>query len=130
MKTGIRPIVFSGLLVCCTAFAAGDPGNDQWGSSEPSDPVLQKVADATRAKDWPRARVEMLEAIRHDPQDADAHNGLGYALEKLGDLDGALKEYRTATHLDPDDSSYQHHYLDALGKIAARPDAENQKKKR
>ena len=81
-------------------------------------------------KDWPRARVEMLEAIRHDPQDADAHNGLGYALDKLGNLDGALKEYRIATHLDPDDSSYQQHYLDALGKVAARQDAEQQAKKK
>jgi Tetratricopeptide repeat len=81
-------------------------------------------------KDWPRARVEMLEAIRHDPQDADAHNGLGYALEKLGNLDGALKEYRIATHLDPDDSSYQQHYLDALGKVAARQDAEQQARKK
>jgi tetratricopeptide (TPR) repeat protein len=80
-------------------------------------------------KDWSRARVEMLEAIRHDPQDADAHNGLGYALEKLGDLDGALKEYRTATHLEPDDSSYQEHFLDALGKVAARQAQQKEKQK-
>lgn len=71
-------------------------------------------------KDWKRARVEMLEAIRHDPNDADAHNGLGYALEKLGDLDGALKQFRTATRLEPDDSSYRQHYLEALGKLAAK----------
>lgn len=80
-------------------------------------------------KDWARARVEMLEAVRHDPQDADAHNGLGYALEKMGDLDGAVKEYRTATHLEPDDSSYQEHYLDALGKIAARQAEQKEKRK-
>ena len=80
-------------------------------------------------KDWSRARVEMLEAIRHDSQDADAHNSLGYALDKLGDLDGAIREYRIATHLEPDDSSYQQHYLDALGKLAARQDAEKRKKK-
>ncbi len=81
------------------------------------------------AKDWPRARVEMLEAIRHDPNDADAHNGLGYALEKLGDLDAAVKEYRTATHLEPDDPSYQEHYIGALGKIAAREEEQRQKRK-
>ncbi len=71
-------------------------------------------------KEWKRAQVEMLEAIRHDPSDADAHNGLGYALEKLGNLDAALKEFRTATHLDPDDPTYRQHYLEALGKQAAR----------
>lgn len=75
------------------------------------------------AKDWKSARVEMIEAIRHDQSDSDAHNGLGYALEKLGDLDGAVKEYRAATNLDPDDPSYRTHYLDALVKLQARKDA-------
>jgi Flp pilus assembly protein TadD len=72
------------------------------------------------AKEWKRARVEMIEAIRHAQTDADAHNGLGYALEKLGDIDGAVKEYRTATHLEPDDPSYRTHYYDALVKIQVR----------
>jgi tetratricopeptide (TPR) repeat protein len=71
------------------------------------------------AKEWKRARVEMIEAIRHDRTDADAHNGLGYALEKLGDINGAVKEYRIATNLEPDDPSYRTHYFDALVKIQA-----------
>jgi hypothetical protein len=75
------------------------------------------------AKDWKRARVEMIEAIRLDRTDADAHNGLGYALEKLGDLDGAVSEYRIATRLEPDDTSYRTHYYDALVKIQARKEA-------
>ena len=79
------------------------------------------------AKEWKRARVEMLEAVRHDPSDADAHNGLGYALEKLGDLEGALTEYRKAARLEPDDPIYRRHYLDALGKLAAK---QAEKKKR
>ena len=69
------------------------------------------------AKEWKRARVEMIEAIRYDQNDADAHNGLGYALEKLGDILGAVKEYRIATHLEPDDPSYRTHYFDAMVKI-------------
>jgi Flp pilus assembly protein TadD len=72
------------------------------------------------AKEWKRARVEMLEALRHDQTDADAHNGLGYALEKLGDIDSAAKEYRTAMNLEPDDPTYRTHYYDALVKIQAR----------
>jgi tetratricopeptide (TPR) repeat protein len=72
------------------------------------------------AKEWKRARVEMIEAIRHDRTDADAHNGLGYALEKLGDLDAALKEYKIATQLEPDDPTYRTHYFDALVKIQLR----------
>jgi Flp pilus assembly protein TadD len=69
-------------------------------------------------KDWKRARVEMLEAIRHDPTDADAYNGLGYALEKMGDFNGAVKQYRMATHLDPQDPTYRTHYFDILSKLA------------
>jgi tetratricopeptide (TPR) repeat protein len=75
------------------------------------------------SKEWKRARVEMIEALRHDQTDADAHNGLGYALEKLGDLDAALKEYRIATQLEPDDPSYRTHYFDALVKIQLRQEA-------
>jgi hypothetical protein len=69
-------------------------------------------------KDWKRARIEMLEAIRHDPTDADAYNGLGYALEKLGDLDGAVKQYRMANQLDPADPTYRSHYFDLLSKLS------------
>jgi hypothetical protein len=69
-------------------------------------------------KDWKRARVEMLEAIRHDPTDADAYNGLGYALEKMGDLDGAVKQYRMAYQLDPADPTYRTHYFDILSRLA------------
>jgi hypothetical protein len=69
-------------------------------------------------KDWKRARVEMLEAIRHDPTDADAYNGLGYALEKMGDLDAAVKQYRMATQLDPADPTYRTHYFDILSKLS------------
>jgi hypothetical protein len=69
-------------------------------------------------KEWKRARVEMLEAIRHDPTDADAYNGLGYALEKMGDLDAAVKQYRMATQLDPADPTYRTHYFDTLSKLS------------
>jgi hypothetical protein len=69
-------------------------------------------------KDWKRARVEMLEAIRHDPTDADAYNGLGFALERMGDLNEAVKQYRMATQLDPADPTYRTHYFDILSKLA------------
>ena len=75
------------------------------------------------AKELKRARVEMIEAIRHDQSDADAHNGLGYALEKLGDIDGAVGEYHAAMNLQPDDPTYRTHYYDALVKIQARKEA-------
>jgi hypothetical protein len=80
------------------------------------------------AKEWKRARVEMLEAIRHDPTDADAHNALGYALEKLGEVQPALDQYRVASRLDPDDPSYRQHYLDALARQASEQPVKEKKR--
>lgn len=93
---------------------------------DPSNADLHREMGITYllAKEWNRARVEMIEAIRRDHTDADAHNGLGYALEKLGDLDGAVKEYHLATQLEPDDASYRTHYYEGLVKIQARKEGE------
>ena len=71
-------------------------------------------------KDWKRARIEMLEAIRSEPTDAEAYNGLAYALEKLGNLEAAVEAYRNASKLEPSDSSYRRHYFDALAKLTAQ----------
>ena len=67
--------------------------------------------------DWERARVEMLEAVHREPDNVDAHSGLAYALQKTGDLDGALKEYRLCRKMDPNDTSYQDHYVEVLGQL-------------
>ena len=67
--------------------------------------------------DWERARVEMLEAVHQEPEDVDAHSGLAYALEKLGDFDDSLKQYRICTHLDPHDTTYRDHYVEVLGML-------------
>lgn len=67
--------------------------------------------------DWEGARIEMLEAVRREPENVDAHSGLAYALEKLGDLDGALKQYQICTRMDPHDTSYRDHYVQVLGQL-------------
>lgn len=69
--------------------------------------------------DWESARIEMLEAVRREPENVDAHSGLAYALEKLGDLDEALKQYKVCTQLDPHDTSYRDHYVQVLGQLYA-----------
>ncbi|MCL5005193.1 MAG: tetratricopeptide repeat protein [Acidobacteria bacterium] len=82
--------------------------------------VKYSVLTFLLAHDWERARVEMREAIHHDPGNAEAHSGLAYASEKLGNLQEALNEYLICTHLDPHDASYQRHYTEVLGEIVAR----------
>ncbi|MGH9397596.1 MAG: tetratricopeptide repeat protein [Terriglobia bacterium] len=96
---------------------------------DPDNPGLHHELGMTflMIREWGSAEVELREAIRRDPARAGAHNGLGYALEKLGDLQKALDQFRIATHLDPDDSSYQDHYVEALGMLAAQ---QGEKKKK
>jgi Flp pilus assembly protein TadD len=90
-------------------------------SLDPENPNLHHELATTflMVGDWESARVELLETLRHDPNDADAHNALGFAYEKLGEIRPALDQYRIATHLDPGDDSYQRHYLEALALLPA-----------
>ena len=71
-------------------------------------------------KEWKRAVVELREAIRLDPESAEAHNHHGYALEKIDELEAALNAYRAAAQLDPTDLTYRQRYTNMLGKIYAR----------
>ena len=97
---------------------------------DPENPDLHQELGITflLMKDWERARVEYLEAIKHDPTEGAAHNGLGYALEKLGEIQPAVDEFRKAVRLDPDDSTYQEHYIEALA-IWEDQKEKNKKKK-
>lgn len=96
---------------------------------DPENPDLHRELGITflLAKDWERARVEYVEAVRHDPSEAESHNGLGYALEKLGDILAASKEFRIAMQIEPDDKSYQEHYTETI--LALQEMKEKAKKK-
>jgi TPR repeat len=97
---------------------------------DPENPDLHRELGITflLMKDWERARVEYLEAIKHDPTEAESHNGLGYALEKLGEIEAAANEFRTATRLEPDDDGYREHYVEALAEIEAHKGKEKRKR--
>ena len=55
--------------------------------------------------------AEYHEAIRRNPKDANAHNGLGYTILEFGDVTSSLAEIREAMRTKPKDSAY----LDSLG---------------
>jgi tetratricopeptide (TPR) repeat protein len=96
---------------------------------DPENPDLHRELGITflLLKDWERARVEYLEAIRHDPSEAESHNGLGYALEKLGAIEAASKEFHIAMQLEPDDKTYQEHYTETI--LALQDQKEKGRKK-
>jgi tetratricopeptide (TPR) repeat protein len=99
---------------------------------DPENPDLHRELGITflLEKDWERARVEILEALRHDPDDAEAHSNLGDALQRLGEYKAALDQYRLAEHLDPGDDSYRQHYMEALEKFAVEQAETKHKKKK
>jgi hypothetical protein len=98
---------------------------------DPDNPNLHHELGTTflMVGDWDSARIELLETLRHDPNDADAHNALGFAYEKLDEIRPAVDQYRIATHLDPGDDSYKRNYLEALALVPASPSHKKKKKK-
>ena len=56
---------------------------------------------AIEAQDWKKATAALKKAVAAEPKNADAHNFLGYALRKDGDVDRALDAYDQALKLNP-----------------------------
>ena len=111
MKATIRSTILSLCLASGAAFAAGDPG----ASSVPQpqkDPVLEKVAAATRVKDWPAAQAVLKEALAQNPQNADYHNLYAYTIRKGPNPDMSLvfQHYNQALVIDPKHKQ-AHEYL-------------------
>jgi cytochrome c-type biogenesis protein CcmH/NrfG len=101
MRTFARLSAVLLLATSATALAAGDPG----GSSValPKDPVLEKVAEATRAQNWAAAQAVLRDAVAREPRNADYHNLYAYTVRKGASPDMSLvfKEYNAALEIDP-----------------------------
>ncbi len=84
------------------AHAAGDPGAPS--AEPPGDPVLARVAVATRARDWTGAAVILRAALEREPGNAEYHNLYAYALRKGPNPDMALvfRHYEEALRIDPE----------------------------
>ena len=85
-------------LVCGPALAAGDPP-----AADTKDPVLEKVAAATKRQDWAGAASLLKDALASDPKNAEYHNLYAYSLRKGANPDMSLvfKHYNEALRLDP-----------------------------
>ena len=98
MKTRIRPLILSLLLVPGVAIAAGDSA-----PAAVSDPVLERVSSATARQDWGAAQATLREALQRDPGNADYHNLYAYSVRKGANPDMSLvfKHYNEALRIDP-----------------------------
>ncbi|HEX7250021.1 MAG TPA: tetratricopeptide repeat protein [Burkholderiales bacterium] len=107
----IASTILSLCLVSGTAFAAGDPGGSSVPAA-PKDPVMEKVAAATRNQDWPAAQAVLKEALAKSPQNPDYHNLYAYTVRKGPNPDMSLvfQHYNQALAIDPKHKQ-AHEYL-------------------
>lgn len=84
-----------------TAIAAGGDGPSPITASVPEDPDYAAGKQAVDASNWQVALEAFAKVVAKDPGNADAHNYLGYAYRKSGNLDLAFKHYGEALRLDP-----------------------------
>lgn len=63
--------------------------------------VALGTATAERSKLWSDPVALWSDAVAKSPGSSRAHNNLGYSLERRGDLEGAIREYRQALKLRP-----------------------------
>jgi Flp pilus assembly protein TadD len=100
MKALSRPLILAALLAGGTALAAGAPGES---TSEPKDPVLEKVSAATQRQDWAGAASVLKDAVAANPNNANYHNLYAYSMRKGANPDMGLvfKHYNEALRIDP-----------------------------
>jgi tetratricopeptide (TPR) repeat protein len=97
----MKSFIFASILTLpALAFAAGDPGGM---SADTKDPVMDKVAAATKSRDWAAAQGALKEGLARDPNNANYHNLYAYAIRKSAnpDMNLVFKHYNEALRLDP-----------------------------
>jgi Flp pilus assembly protein TadD len=75
-----------------------------------ADQQLRFGIDVARKGLWTEARFRFERAVALDPDNAQALNNLGVALEQQGDFAGAREAYEKALKLKPDDMYIQQNY--------------------
>lgn len=90
------------------------------GSDAAPDNRLEEARDLIARQEWQKAaqRLEML--VIATPDSADAHNFLGYTYRRMGNLDGAFREYAEALRLDPRHKA-AHEYVGEAYLLAGKP---------
>jgi Flp pilus assembly protein TadD len=80
-------------------FAAG---TEETPAANADDADFATGKKSIKSKDWQGAINAFSKVVARVPNNADAHNYLGYANRNLGKMDESFKEYNIALKLDPD----------------------------
>ena len=75
-------------------------GSDK--SNSASNPEYDAAVQAIADGKWDTAVMKLTGVVTEDAKNADAHNYLGYAHRKLGNLDKAFEHYAIALQINPE----------------------------
>jgi Flp pilus assembly protein TadD len=101
----VRLVAIAAMALACPAAANMDVPT----SSVPN-PDAEVAIAAVRSGDWQRAIDSFNAALKAEPDNAEFHNGLGYAYRKAGKFDASFRHYRQALQLNPELKS-AHEYI-------------------
>lgn len=96
-------IVFAALLAACAAGQAADEFVPARPAPAARPDHITVARQAIAAGNWSVAERELTVAVKEKPQDADAHNLLGYTYRKRSspDLAKAFEHYEIALKINP-----------------------------
>ena len=112
--------LFLGLTTTLAAHGA-DTSETPVRAAKPAAADLTQARALIAKKDWPGAIAELQRAVRVEPDNADAHNLLGYSYRNAGQLDKAFDEYAVALKLDPKHKG-AHEYVGVAYLIDHKPE--------
>jgi Tfp pilus assembly protein PilF len=115
-------------LIMLAALLAGSFAAQAAGPRPDKEPETRNEREIAKAAKWieegkyGRSIRVLNDVVERDPENADAHNLLGYAHRKQGNLDESARHYEHALTLDPDHKGALE-YQGELFIMQDRPDA-------
>lgn len=109
----MKALVLVLALVLSSALSADFARADLPEAKGTESPNVEAGRKAIEAKDYKVAVKHLIKAVEEAPDNADAHNMLGYAYRNVGVFDKSLEHYQRALKLDPNHRS-AHEYLGEL----------------
>ena len=102
MRFQTHPWLAAGLAALLLALAPAALRADEDRDSRPAaDPRYAQAAELIGQGRYEQALPLLQQVVQAQPQNADAHNLLGYSTRKLGRLEEALGHYRDALRINP-----------------------------
>lgn len=92
----------------------------------PSHPDWEPGIEALQRLDWASAITHLTQVVRNQPDNADAHNALGFAFRNNDELDRAIAHFRDSLRLDPKHRSARENLGEAFLKTGDKGKAREQ----